>query len=255
MTTQTLRQAEFTAALINPALPVPAGVVTHRGVSDPKRFAVYRNNVHVGLVGVLVAKYPVCVQLVGQDFFTAMARIYVADHKPASPIMMLYGHDFAGFIEDFAAARAVPYLSDMALVEEAWSVAYNAADDRAAGIEGFAAAGPQALTEMRLAPHAAATLVVSRYPIGSIWSAHQSGGLTVPPEGQSVLITRPMLEVKVTVIPQADAVFASQLFAGEPIGIAAARTSELFPDFDFGRALVGLCSLGAFRQAATGDLE
>ena len=48
-------QARFAAALQDPALPVPPGVVSPRGDADPLRFAVYRNNVHVGLVGVLAA--------------------------------------------------------------------------------------------------------------------------------------------------------------------------------------------------------
>ena len=64
-------QEAFAAAVLDPTLPVPAGVVSYRGDADEKRFAVYRNNVHVGLVGVVAAKYPVCATLVGEEFFTA----------------------------------------------------------------------------------------------------------------------------------------------------------------------------------------
>lgn len=241
-------QAAFAAALVDPALPVPAGLVSPRGDSDAKRFAVYRNNVHVGLVGVLAAKYPVCKRLVGDDFFTAMARLYVADHKPASPIMQHYGADFAAFIESFDPARAVPYLADMARLEAAWSVAYNAADRPPMPIAALAAIDQPMLPELRLAAHPAAGLISSTFPVGSIWSAHQAEGLVVRPGAEAVLVTRPVLEVMVTVIPPSDAVFARHLFDGADLGTAAAAATSLSEGFDLGRALVGLCSLGAFAQ-------
>lgn len=248
MTVQSVCQADFVAALVDPARAVPPGIVSYRGDSDPKRFAVYRNNVHFGLVGVLAAKYPVCAQLVGDEFFTAMARIYVTDHKPTSPIMMHYGADFHAFIGDFAGARSVPYLSDMAALEEAWSVAYNAADASPVTLAEIATIDPEALPDLTLTPHPATGLIRSGYPIGSIWSAHQAPGVTVRPGAEAVLITRPAMDIKVTVIPSADAALAQDLLRGAPVGDAVERVLISHPEFDFGRALVGLCSLGAFSQ-------
>ncbi|HEV7346615.1 MAG TPA: DNA-binding domain-containing protein [Devosia sp.] len=246
MTLQPVHQADFAAALTDPSRPVPNGVVSYRGDADARRFAVYRNNVHVGLVGVLASKFPVCAKLVGDDFFTAMARVYVADHKPASPVMMQYGHDFPAFVAQFAGARTVPYLADIADLEEAWSRAYNAADATAAALTDLVALGPEALLGMVIEPHPAARLVRSPFPVGSIWSAHQAEGVEMQAGAQAVLVTRPLLEVGVTVIPGVDAVFVEQLFAGVPIGIAAEGVLETDPQFDFGGVLAGLCALGAF---------
>lgn len=248
MITPPVGQSDFVAALVDPTRAVPRGIISYRGDSDPKRFAVYRNNVHVGLVGVLAAKYPVCSQLVGEEFFTAMARIYVADNKPASPIMMLYGADFSDFISSFAAARSVPYLSDMAALEQAWSAAYHAADSQPLTLTEIADIDPNALPDVQMRPHPAAGLVRSKYPVGSIWSAHQAPGGTIKPGAEAVLITRPALDVRVTVIPGADAAFADALFRGVAIGDAVEHTMTNHPLFDFGRALAGLCSLGAFSR-------
>lgn len=248
MTAQPVRQTDFVAALVDPARAVPPGVVSYRGDSDAKRFAVYRNNVHVGLVGVLAAKYPVCARLVGEEFFTAMARIYVADHKPVSPIMMHYGADFPAFIGDFAGARSVPYLSDMAALEAAWSVAYNAADASPVTLAEIAAIDPDVLPDLTLKPHPATGLITSDFPIGSIWAAHQVPGVKVRAGAEAVLVTRPAMEVKVTVIPTADAAFAQDVLRGATVGDAVERALISHPEFDFGRALVGLCSLGAFSQ-------
>lgn len=250
MSAPLLAQAAFAAALMDPALPVPAGIVSPRGDSDARRFAVYRNNVHVGLVGVLAAKYPVCARLVGTQFFTAMARLYVADHKPASPIMQHYGAGFAAFIEGFDPARAVPYLADMARLEEAWSIAYNAADLVPMSVAALATIDQAGLPELRLAAHPAAGLISSAFPIGSIWSAHQAEGLLVRPGAEAVLVSRPALEVMVTVIPHADALFLHHLLEGADLGTAVAFATGLEDAFDFGRALVGLCNLGAFARPA-----
>lgn len=239
-------QARFAAALQDPALPVPPGIVSPRGDGDPLRFAVYRNNVHVGLVGVLAAKFPVCRQLVGAEFFTAMARLYVADHKPQSPVMMRYGSDFAHFIAGFEAARPVPYLADMARLEQAWSIAYNAADTQPLAIAQLAGLGPQALLDTVLAAHPAAGLVASPYPIGSIWSAHQAPGSKVQPGAQTVLVARPQAEVRVTVIPPADGAFLAALSSTQSIGAAAEAVLLQHADFDLAAALSGLCALGAF---------
>ena len=241
-----LAQAAFAAALVDPALPVPPGIVSHRGDSDAKRFAVYRNNVHVGLVGVLKASFPVCARLVGDDFFTAMARLYVADHKPTSPIMQHYGAGFAAFVDGFDPARAVPYLGDMARLEAAWSIAYNAADIAPMPLAALAATDQATLPALRLAAHPATGLIRSAFPVGSIWSAHQAESVLVRPGAEAVLVTRPVLEVMVTVIPLADALFLRHLLDGADLGTAMAAATDLVDTFDFGSALVGLCSLGAF---------
>ena len=250
MTIPRVHQAGFVAALVDPSSAVPAGIVSYRGDSDSRRFAVYRNNVHVGLVAVLAAKYPVCRQLVGEEFFTAMARVYVAGYKPSSPVMIHYAADFSAFIGGFAGARSVPYLADMAALEQAWSVAYNAADETPATLAEILAIDPEDLPDLALKPHPAVGLLRSGHPIGSIWSAHQTAGVSVRSGSEAVLVTRPETDVRVTVIPGADATFADALFQGSTIGDAVDRALEDNPDFDFGQAMVGLCSLGTFSKPA-----
>ena len=61
------------------------------GAPDARRFAVYRNNVAVGLIGALEARYPVSRRIAGDDLFRAMARAFVRAHKPRSPVMIAYG--------------------------------------------------------------------------------------------------------------------------------------------------------------------
>ncbi len=113
--------------MLDPELPPPAGLVGPDGEPSSRRFAVYRNNVVAGLIaGAAVTAFPAVHRIVGADFFLAMARAYVAEEPPGSPIMLDYGAGFPDFIGRFEPAMTLPYLADVARIERAWSEAYHA---------------------------------------------------------------------------------------------------------------------------------
>ncbi|WP_417310602.1 DNA-binding domain-containing protein [Devosia sp.] len=243
-------QTGFAAAVLDPDAPVPSSLAAPTGQPDAKRFAVYRNNVFVSLVGALESRFPVTRRLVGDDFFRGMARVYAADNRPASPVMMHYGDSFPAFIAGFAPAASVHYLADVAYIEARWSDAYNAADAEPLAVEALATIPPQELPLLCLKRHPAAALIRSQYPAGSIWSANLGD---TPPKltatgPETIIVTRPELEVRVSVLPAADAPFVAALLKGASIAEAVTETAE---GFDFGQALVGLVNLGAFAAPVT----
>ena len=249
-------QAAFAEALLDPARPVPEGITSVRGETDAARFAVYRNNVHVGLTGTLAKRFPVVRRLVGEEFFAGMARVYAGRYKPASPLLFEYGDRFADFIERFEPARELTYLADVARVEAAWTNAYHAEDARPLTVGDLSALEPDALCGTRLVPHPASSLIASLHPVGSIWAAHQNEIVEAVRNwrAEAVLVTRPALEVSVHVLPSDGAAFAEALFAGAALGDAAGRTAASDPGFDFGAALVGLVTLGAFGAIIQEDI-
>src|SRR5580698_2819508 len=87
----------FATALGEPSAPPPATTHGRLGAPDARRFAVYRNNVAVGLIGALEARYPVSRRIAGDEQFRAMARAFARAHKPRSPVMIAYGEDFPEF--------------------------------------------------------------------------------------------------------------------------------------------------------------
>jgi hypothetical protein len=93
----------FAAALDEPYDPPPAMTRGRMGAPDARRFSVYRNNVAVGLIGALEARYPVSRRIAGDDLFRAMARAFVQSHRPRSPVMIAYGEGFPEFISDYLA--------------------------------------------------------------------------------------------------------------------------------------------------------
>lgn len=241
-------QHAFAAALVDPDRPVPADVVAPGGRSDAARFAVYRNNVHVGLLGALAKTFPVTRMLVGDHFFAGMAREFVVAEKPSTPLLMEYGAGFPGFVEEFAPAAALPYLADVARIEAAWIRAYHAADIALLSMHDLSELDAGDIAGSCLSAHPATAIVRSRHPVGSIWAAHQTQplGRVTAARSEAVLVTRPSLDVIVTVVPEADAAFIEAILGGATLGLAAASAIETDDHFDFGRVLVGLVSLGAF---------
>ena len=94
----------FATALGEPSAPPPAMTHGRMGAPDARRFAVYRNNVAVGLIGALEARYPVSRRIAGDDLFRAMARAFAHRHKPRSPVMIAYGEEFPEFVTAYRAA-------------------------------------------------------------------------------------------------------------------------------------------------------
>jgi hypothetical protein len=135
------RQRGFAAALMDPALPLPGGLVDPDGEPSVRRFAVYRNNVVVGLTETLKDAFPAVHRIVGADFFQAIARAYVVVEPPQSPILLDYGAGFPDFIRQFEPAAVLPYLADVARIERAWTEAYHAPEASPIDPAAFSALG------------------------------------------------------------------------------------------------------------------
>lgn len=250
-----VNQTTFAQALLDPARPLPQGITSAGGTADPARFAIYRNNIYVGLTNALAKRFPVVQRLVGEAFFAGMARAYASLERPASPLMFEYGDGFPDFIVAFEPARGLAYLADVARLEAGWTRAYHAADLRSLGLPDLTAIASPKLAEMRFVAHPSLSLVSSTHPVGSIWAAHQSEALE-PPRAwrpETVLVARPAMDVCVHILPAKDAAFAEALIKGETLAVAAKRATAESSDFDFGAALVGLVSLGVFGAITHGD--
>ncbi|WP_243042078.1 DNA-binding domain-containing protein [Dyella sedimenti] len=242
------RQREFAAALLDPGLPVPAGIVDPEGKPSAKRFAVYRNNVAAGLIDALGAAFPAVRRIVGDTFFPAMARIYAARHPPRSPVMLGYGETFAGFIGAFEPAAGVPYLADVARMEWAWLASYHAAEASPLDPALLAGMPRDRLPALRLALHPSLRVVRSAFPVVSLWRMNIDGG-TVRAidtgEGEDALVVRPDAEVEVRIVPRGAALFIQGLAAGMPVASAAAGALDEDAKTDLAGTLSGLLALDA----------
>lgn len=228
-------QTQFRAALLDPASPPPQGIQNPDGVQATKRFDVYRNNVAVSLSDALETAFPVVRKLVGDDFYRAMAGVYLRAHPPTSPVMMFYGDQMPDFLAGFAPAQSVPYLPDMARLELALRQSYHAADSTTIAPDALARIAPDDLPNVTFTFAPSVHLIASRYPLHSIWAANTYGG-DITQTAQPALITRPEFDPSVDPLTPEQTVVTSALMAAEPLGNALQLGGE---GFDFG-ALLGL---------------
>jgi Putative DNA-binding domain len=243
------RQHGFATALLDPALPMPDGLVGPDGEPGPKRFAVYRNNVVVGLTETLKDAFPAVHRIVGADFFRAMARAYVMVEPPRSPILIEYGAGFPDFIQQFEPAAVLPYLADVARVERAWTEAYHAPEASPIDPSAFTAISSAQLPAILLTLHPSLRLIRSRFPVLTIWQMNIAGGVPAPVDfnagGEDVLIVRPMADVEARSIPSGSLEFIRALADGRSVLVALKEALITSPRFDLSANLSDLMRAGA----------
>lgn len=225
MTGIRLLQTEFIDALRNPAAKPPRGASSRDMPTSARRFNVYRNNVYAGLIGVIESRFPAVLNLVGDEFFKAMTRIFVDRAPPSSPVLIEYGDAFPDFVASFAPLADEPYLSDVASLEWRLHVARHAANSLALRPADLAVYLERDIHRLRFRFAPSVSLLQSPYPVFSLWRANTSA--EPPREGtvflgvESVLVTRPEFAPQAIRLPQGSGPFVAALLAGRTLGEAA----------------------------------
>ncbi len=235
-------QSAFARALFDPSAEPPTDLAHIGGVVPRKRFNVYRNNVIVSLTESLAAAFPTVRKLVGEEFFRAMAGVYIRAHPPESPVMIHYGSRFPDWVAGFEPAGSVPYLADIARLERARRQAYHAADAVALEAEALSAIRPEHVANVVIDVHPSARVVGSKHPIFSIWRS-VNGDETARPtagHGEDVLVARPDETVEMRSLPVGAATFITSLSSGAALGEAAAAATQDNARFDLAQSIGGL---------------
>ncbi len=244
--------AEFAAGLLNPRHPVPLLV---KGQIE-RRYAVYRNNVTVGLIRALEANFPTVRRLLGEQYFQGFARDHAQTHPPHSPLMFQYGAEFPQALENAVDLASYPYLGDIARLEILWRESYHAADANPLAADALASIAPDKLFDCRLTAHPAMRLIPSRFAIHSIFAANRQGGegqVADLIQSQCVLVTRPHYDVAVHAITPDQFEFFLALQDGLSFGDALDRAATIEPSFDLSGTLSLLLQSGAFQSIQQGN--
>jgi hypothetical protein len=232
-------QAGFAAALLDPGLPVPAGLTGPQGGPVGRRFDVYRNNVAGGLTRALEAGFPAVRALVGAEFFAAMAGVFLRAHPPKGRVLMLYGADFPAFLEGFGPVAHLGYLADVARLEQDVRESYHAADHVPARLDGV---DPARLLAMRLRLAPSLRLVRSGWPVVQIRAAALGQGPKPVMGAEAGLVLRPGFDPEVRRLTPKAGDFVAALMAGARLEAAMDAAG---PDVDAGAVLGQLLAAGA----------
>ena len=235
-------QPDFAAALMASELTFPPGLRTWNGSDPARRFSVYRNNVRSSLAAALADSFPVLSQLLGEEYFRAMALEYVQASPPRSPVLLEYGADLGDFIAGFAPLADLPYLADVARLEHLRLQSFHAADVpvlQASDLQPLLAQ-PEQLQELRMVTHASLRLLRSPFAVLSLWQAHQHRDESTRDDalarldlgqGEDVVIWRPLLEVHTRQLPPGAFEVLACLQRGHALGDSLQAGSHM-PGFD-----------------------
>jgi len=222
--------AEQQQALLNALFAWPADTAEaqlHRlaqGVGNrPGRgLQAYQAHGHALAERALHSAFPVLAQLMGQQGFTDLARAFWHSEPPQRGDIAQWGASLARFVHQSPQLHEVPYLGDVARLEWALHQCATAA-------EGVAELGSLAL----LMQHDPETLglqmapgwcvVGSRWPVVSIWRAHQEDG---PPLDQVDALLRQQVSEEAVVWRSGFKPLARQALPGEAVLLQALQTGH-----------------------------
>lgn len=227
-----------------------AQVVRGDSISAAARLRIHRHHVEQSLASALVATFPTVQSLVGDEFFGAMARSFVAGDLPAQPVLAEYGAAFPGFVAGYAPAQGLPYLADIARLDWALNVAFHSPEGprlTATDLEGMA---PDRLLGLALDFAPGSALLRSDFPIDRIWHACQPGAdgsrVDLAAGGVSLLVGRRSDDAAFVVLDAAEAAFAAAILGGATLEGAARGAFAVEPAFDLSTSFGRLLALQAF---------
>lgn len=217
-----------------------------------QRLNIYRNNVFVSLMNALGDIFPVCKQVVGDDFFNAMARQFVERHPPSSPVLTYYGDEFSEFVAHFFPAQSLPYLAELCALEYRLLQLTHAAEPSALSLESAQQRLSQVQNPERLKLHLShqCSLLRTQYSVGSLLLAHQTDKQQSSPklqqldinQSECLLFAKFGLYGRVYVISESEFAFIEAL-QNQPSLSQALPQQE---DFDLGQTLAKLMTWQVF---------
>ncbi|XDZ65515.1 DUF2063 domain-containing protein [Alphaproteobacteria bacterium LSUCC0684] len=220
-------QDSFANALSAPGAPVPLEMRGKSAADIERRFNVYRNNIRAALTGALSDNFPVVQELVGEEFFRALAGVYIQTRMPTTPVLALYGDGFADFIDGFPPVASLPYLGDIARLEYARQEAFTAADRDILNRQSLACSDTETLLGLRLQLHPSLRLICSRFPIHAIWRKSTDTPETdIPIHGQTVLVSRRQTQVETMLLAEGGGRFFMEILGGASLGEAASAAVD-----------------------------
>lgn len=250
----TVSESTFRNALLDAGKPVPLGLQNARGAPAGARFSVYRNNVVVSLTEALATAFPLVRKLLGKVTFDKLARLYVREHPPSSPVMMFYGGTLPSFLEQFEPLRHIGYLPDCARLDLAMRQSYHAADSAAFDAAVLQTKDSGATVRLALTP--ATHILQSPWPIYDIWRFNMVAGSPKPSAiAQDVLISRPEFDPQLHLLPAGAAFWLGLLKDGATLGEAVEKATKNEPEFDLTQALTLALSSSALANHLTKETQ
>lgn len=238
-------QAAFAGVVKGEGQPRLEAVVVGDAITAAARLRVYRHHVEHSLATALAATFSTVQAIVGEDFFRAMAGLYVAGDLPRQPVLAEYGAGFPTFIAGYEPAAPLPYLTDVARLDWALNFAFHSSPANHLTAADLSSLPAERVAELPLALAPGATVLRSNYPIDRIWRVSQPAAadetVDLGAGGVSLLVLRQEDDAAFVGLSEAEGAFLSALERGQTLEGAAEAGFQTGGAFDlsttFGRLL------------------
>ena len=206
---------------------------------DMGRLGVYRGNLAASWRRALADSHPVLRELVGAEFFDALAGVYGRARPSTDPDLNRFGAGLAAFLEGFAPAAEYPWLPDVARLEWLVHDSFHAPDAAALPhpVSTLAGLDPDAFEASRAVLHPSLRLYASAWAAPALWRAHQPDGPAFPDtmaRPAHALVWRPAFQVELREASAAEDAALTRLAAGDNFGAALDAAFAADADFDIG---------------------
>lgn len=235
-------QQSFAADIWGEGLNRLDGVILDGRFPAERLFQVYRNNFWIATEDALSGIYGVVKQLVGNQFFSVLVDHFLRNYPPRYGNILQLGRDLPVFLCDFKLTEGLPYLADIARLEWAYHQVFHAQDSTPFDTQSLTSIASDKIPLLRFELSPSSRLIYSPHPIFEIWRVNQPGydgdqTVDLDSGGDSILLSRPGLQVELQKLEQMDARFLQSLVSGSNLEKASGAALKYCKTFDLEQTL------------------
>jgi hypothetical protein len=206
---------------------------------------VYRTAWRARLIEALRSNYPVLHRVLGDAAFDMLADDYLRAHPSQKRSIRWFGDALPGYLRAHIDAMAHPAVADLAQMEWAICLAFDAADHTPLRIERLAGVAPEAWSGLRFALQPGFALLDLAWSVAPVWrelsEAADPDHQVAPPEplDNTVLVWRQDLSPRWRSVSPLEAELLRAIAAGEDFGQLCARAVTAVGEADAAATVVG----------------
>jgi hypothetical protein len=239
-------QQAFAEAIVEGKYQTATAAMAADG-SALRSIALYRGLIRNNFVQVLRITYPSLHRLVGNGYFSVLARGYIKKYPSTGGDLFPYGRQLPAWLQHI---EAPPLLIELARLEWACHEVYQAADSSPLApqqLQGMVSADPSRVT---IQFHQTARFLSFPLPVHRVWQALQPDAspdevvdLPLPEEETGLVVARSDGKVQVTPLAWLDYRLLEALSQGATVASIERLAREAEFGFDFTRLMTTLLNL------------
>jgi hypothetical protein len=158
-------------------------------LSAEQHLDIYANAYFYRLLDVLRENFPATATVAGADAFHNLITSYLVEHPPSEPSIVHCGQHLADYLRGYPLARGMPWLADLAAVEQAKLDVLHAPDAEVLGAAAMSAIPPSQWPKLQMRTQPAVKILSTSHDVAKVLSAIDDGRKwRRPPEGDFAIL-------------------------------------------------------------------